>query len=57
MHGRISGSLTTVGNPKIASEFEIQLIGFRFNDFKCESCAHVLDEQGYKTSIKLLNKK
>lgn len=57
LRGRISGSLSTVGNPKIASEFEIKLKGFRRDlNFKCESCTHSLDVGGYKTSINLLNK-
>ena len=57
MRARAKGSLSTVGNPKIASEFEIKLVGFRYKEFKCESCTHTLDRNGYTTQVQLINKK
>ena len=58
--GRITGNLTCVGNPKIMGEFEIILTGFRSQlqtKFKCESSTHKIDNNGYLTSLKVVNKK
>jgi phage protein D len=58
LRGTIKGSLSVIGNPKIASEFEIELKGFRRKlKLKCESCTHTLNDSGYKTSLEMINKK
>lgn len=56
--GKITGSITLQGNANIASEFKIKIKGFREKmEFKCESCTHTIDKNGYKTTLKLANKK
>ena len=53
------GNLTLVGNPQIASEHEIELIGFRnqFNTaYKCIRSTHTIDDNGYTTQIEIVNK-
>jgi len=58
LRGRITGSLSTIDNPKIASESEVELIDFRHGgSFKCERRTHTLDANGYKTTLKVVNKK
>lgn len=60
LRGRITGNLTCVGNALIAGEFEIILNGFRpqlQTNFKCVSAIHRIDNNGYSTSFKVVNKK
>ena len=60
LRGRITGNLTCVGNALIAGEFEIILSGFRSQlqtNFKCVSSIHRIDNSGYLTSFKVVNKK
>jgi phage protein D len=60
LRGTVTGDLTCIGNPLIAGEFEIVLTGFRAalqTNFKCVSTVHTIDNNGYLTSLKVVNKK
>lgn len=60
LRGRITGNLICVGNALIAGEFEIILNGFHLQlqtNFKCVSSIHRIDNNGYSTSFKVVNKK
>lgn len=56
----VSAELTCIGNAKIAGEHEIILKDFHSDiqtNFKCVSSSHTIDNNGYQTSFKIVNKK
>ena len=60
LRGKVKGTFTVVGNAAIAGEYEVVLAGFGQTlletAYKCTEAVHTIDNNGYRTQFKVVNK-